>query len=105
MRLDYDPDAIRLKVSDDGAGFDPARVNGGYGLRGMRTRVAEAGGTLTVRSAPGAGTHVSAIVPGVIAIRVLLADDHPVVRRACAACWPPSRTSRWSARPPSAPRR
>jgi len=63
VRLDYDPDAVRLEVSDDGAGFDPARVNGGYGLRGMRTRVAEAGGTLTVRSAPGAGTHVSAMVP------------------------------------------
>ena len=63
VRLDYDPDAIRLEVSDDGAGFDPARVNGGYGLRGMRTRVAEAGGTLTVRSAPGAGTRVSATVP------------------------------------------
>jgi signal transduction histidine kinase len=63
VRLDYDPDAIRLEVSDDGAGFDPAQVNGGYGLRGMRARVAEAGGTLTVRSAPGAGTHVSAMVP------------------------------------------
>jgi signal transduction histidine kinase len=63
VRLDYDPAAIRLEVSDDGAGFDPARVNGGYGLRGMRTRVAEAGGTLAVRSAPGAGTQVSATVP------------------------------------------
>jgi signal transduction histidine kinase len=63
VRLDYDPGAVRLEVSDDGAGFDPARVNGGYGLRGMRTRVAEAGGTLTVRSAPGAGTRVSAMVP------------------------------------------
>jgi signal transduction histidine kinase len=63
VRLDYEPDAIRLEVSDDGAGFDPARVNGGYGLRGMRTRVAEAGGTLTVRTAPGAGTQVSAMVP------------------------------------------
>lgn len=64
VRLDYDPDAIRLAVSDDGAGFDLTGVNGGYGLRGMRARVAEAGGTLTVRSAPGAGTHVSAMVPG-----------------------------------------
>jgi signal transduction histidine kinase len=64
VRLDYDPAAIRLEVSDDGAGFDPARVNGGYGLRGMRTRVAEAGGTLTVRSAPGTGTQVSVLVPG-----------------------------------------
>ena len=63
VRLGYDPDAVRLEVSDDGAGFDPDRVNGGYGLRGMRTRVAEAGGTLTVCSAPGAGTRVSAAVP------------------------------------------
>ena len=63
VRLGYDPDAVRLEVSDDGAGFDPARVSGGHGLHGMRTRVAEAGGTLTVRSSPGAGTEVSAVVP------------------------------------------
>jgi signal transduction histidine kinase len=61
--LGYDPDAVRLEVSDDGGGFDPDRVDGGYGLRGMRTRVAEAGGTLIVRSSPGAGTQVSATVP------------------------------------------
>jgi signal transduction histidine kinase len=63
VRLGYDPDAVRLEICDDGAGFDPDRVNGGYGLRGMRTRVGEAGGTLTVRSSPGAGTQVSATVP------------------------------------------
>ena len=63
VRLGYDPDTVRLEVSDDGAGFDPDRMNGGYGLSGMRTRVAEAGGTLTVRSNPGAGTRVSAAVP------------------------------------------
>jgi signal transduction histidine kinase len=63
VRLGYDPDAVRLEVSDDGAGFDPARVSGGFGLRGMRARVAEAGGTLTVRSSPGTGTQVSAMVP------------------------------------------
>lgn len=63
VRLGYTPDAVWLEVSDDGAGFDPARVSGGFGLRGMRARVAEAGGTLTVRSSPGAGTQVSAMVP------------------------------------------
>lgn len=63
VRLGYDPDAVRLEIRDDGAGFDPDRVCGGYGLRGMRTRVGEAGGTLTVRSSPGAGTQVSATVP------------------------------------------
>ena len=63
IRYELHSDRLVIEVSDDGAGFDPARVNGGYGLRGMRTRVAEAGGTLTVRSAPGAGTQVSATVP------------------------------------------
>jgi len=38
-------------------------VGGGYGLRGMRARVDEAGGRLTVRSAPGAGTSVCVEVP------------------------------------------
>ncbi len=50
-----------LEVRDDGTGFDPAAVNGGgFGLRTMRERAAELGGTLTVRSAPGAGTTVTA---------------------------------------------
>jgi signal transduction histidine kinase len=63
VRLGYDSSAVVLQVSDDGSGFDPGQVSGGYGLRGMRTRVTEAGGTLTVRSSPGAGTCVSARVP------------------------------------------
>jgi signal transduction histidine kinase len=63
VRLDYAADEVGLQVSDDGAGFDPAGVSDGYGLRGMRTRVTEAGGTLTVDSAPDAGTRVSATVP------------------------------------------
>jgi signal transduction histidine kinase len=63
VELRYDPEAVLLEVIDDGAGFDPDQVTGGYGLRGMRTRVGEAGGTLTVRSEPGAGTRVIATVP------------------------------------------
>jgi signal transduction histidine kinase len=64
VRLEYEPSIVRLEVSDDGTGFDPSRVGGGYGLRGMRTRVDEAGGLLTVQSSPGSGTQVSAVVPG-----------------------------------------
>jgi signal transduction histidine kinase len=63
VRLGYEDSAVVLEVSDDGLGFDPDQVSGGYGLRGMRTRVAETGGTLTVRSSPGTGTCVSARVP------------------------------------------
>jgi len=61
--LCYSADVVRLEVTDDGVGFDPAVVNGGYGLRGMRGRVAEAGGIVTVCSAPGDGTSVQVEVP------------------------------------------
>jgi signal transduction histidine kinase len=63
VRLCYADARVRLEVTDDGAGFDPAAVNGGYGLRGMRGRVAEAGGTIAVRSAPDCGTSVTVEVP------------------------------------------
>jgi signal transduction histidine kinase len=63
VQLCYSGDSVRLEVTDDGAGFDPALVNGGYGLRGMRARVDEAGGTFAVRSAPCEGTFVQVEVP------------------------------------------
>jgi len=63
VRLCYAGDQVQLKVTDDGLGFDPAAVNDGYGLRGMRVRVAEAGGSVTVESTPGEGTSVLAEVP------------------------------------------
>jgi signal transduction histidine kinase len=56
--LRYRPDGVSLEIADDGIGFDPALVSEGFGLRGMRTRVAEIGGKLTVRSAHGEGTTV-----------------------------------------------
>jgi signal transduction histidine kinase len=62
VRLCYSGDAVELEVIDDGVGFDTAAVNTGYGLRGMRDRLQQAGGTVRVRSAPGAGTAVRAEV-------------------------------------------
>lgn len=55
-----DGDRLVLEVVDDGIGFDPTlkqRVDS-LGLRGLRSLVAEAGGTLTVQSSPGEGTAV-----------------------------------------------
>ena len=55
-----------LEVTDDGIGFDPARVSAGahYGLRGLDSLVRDSGGTLDVRSAPGAGTTIRMEVTG-----------------------------------------
>ena len=64
VRLAYADDVVRLTVADDGAGFDPQLSTSGYGLCGMRDRVAQVGGTIQVTSAPGTGTQVCAEVPG-----------------------------------------
>jgi signal transduction histidine kinase len=52
-----------LEIVDDGSGFDPAATGGGFGLAGMAERVALAGGTFEVDSAPGAGTTVRVRLP------------------------------------------
>ncbi|MYR43889.1 sensor histidine kinase [Streptomyces sp. SID5910] len=62
-------DQAVLDVTDDGHGFDPAALPGapsgvrGHGLPAMRARLRGLGGTLTVESAPGEGTVLSAAVP------------------------------------------
>lgn len=52
----------RLSVADEGRGFDPARVNGGYGLRTMRERAEAVGAGFSVASAPSQGTRVEVTV-------------------------------------------
>ena len=37
-------------MTDDGKGFDPGGTNGGFGLKGMRDRVGQVGGTVEVAS-------------------------------------------------------
>lgn len=61
VSLDYGAD-VTLTVRDDGVGFDPDAATAGFGLAGMRARLAAAGGVLTVSSGP-AGTALTARVP------------------------------------------
>lgn len=63
--LDYAEAEIRLSIADDGAGFvEGARSpGGGFGIPGMRSRVRELCGTLTVVSVPGEGTTVQVTIP------------------------------------------
>lgn len=60
--LAYAAESVRLEVRDDGVGFTPGASHG-FGLHGMRERVGQVGGTLDVRSEPGAGTAVVVEVP------------------------------------------
>jgi two-component system sensor histidine kinase UhpB len=57
-------DGARLRVADDGSGFDPRLARaGGLGLEGMAERARLVGGELDLRSAPGRGTEVTLEVP------------------------------------------
>ncbi len=57
------PGRVELSLADDGCGFEPGRAHEGFGLLGMHERALLAGGSLSVSSAPGAGTRVSAVLP------------------------------------------
>lgn len=59
--LGYAPERVVLRICDDGRGFDTG-TPAGYGIDGMRHRVAAIGGQLTIRSAAGAGTTVEAVL-------------------------------------------
>ena len=69
VHLGYDPDRLRIEVSDDGgpagAAAAPARdaSDSGHGLIGMRERVQVYGGRMQTRSMPGGGFRVEAVLP------------------------------------------
>ncbi|MEU8920461.1 sensor histidine kinase [Kitasatospora sp. NPDC048545] len=78
LTISYLEDTVMLDVRDDGVGFDALALTGqtdpppggsgygsGYGLPGLRQRLERVLGTLTVESAPGAGTAVNASVPAI----------------------------------------
>jgi signal transduction histidine kinase len=57
-------DRLELRVSDDGRGFDLARLpDGSLGVRGMHERAKMLGGDLTIESAPGRGTTLRFAIP------------------------------------------
>ena len=78
-----------LRISDDGAGFDPGPGNegrngrprgrvGGLGLSGMRERALLIGGNLALFSAPSEGTTIELTMGA--NMKILIADDHGIVR-------------------------
>ncbi|HSO60413.1 MAG TPA: ATP-binding protein, partial [Desulfobacterales bacterium] len=69
IRLKKDADRLKLEVEDNGCGFNPHETLegsdglSGYGLRGMQERVEICGGSISIHSRPGAGTHIRATLP------------------------------------------
>src|SRR5215211_3166156 len=50
VAVEQGPDAVRVRVADDGHGFDAAEPTEGFGLAGMRERAALMGGRLEVET-------------------------------------------------------
>jgi signal transduction histidine kinase/DNA-binding NarL/FixJ family response regulator len=77
-------DELGIQITDDGIGL-PATRTAGVGLRSIRERAEELGGTCEVTNSPGSGTRIAVCLP----LRGeawneqslgLIADDHPVFR-------------------------
>lgn len=68
--LTFQPDRVRLEITDDGSGFQTPQnltdlpTTGKLGLIGMQERTQLVGGSLQILSRPGAGTRVLLEVPG-----------------------------------------
>jgi signal transduction histidine kinase/ligand-binding sensor domain-containing protein len=67
LELQFDESSLRLRVSDDGQGFNDAlhshNGDGHYGLTMMRERAEELGAQFTIVSTAGRGTDVETVVP------------------------------------------
>ncbi|MEQ1897573.1 MAG: two-component regulator propeller domain-containing protein [Vicinamibacterales bacterium] len=68
MELAYERSNVRLKVTDDGHGFNPDAVTrddgGHWGLSIMRERAEQVGGRFSVASQPQHGTIIEVVAPG-----------------------------------------
>jgi ligand-binding sensor domain-containing protein/signal transduction histidine kinase len=67
LAVAFEANLCRIRVHDDGSGFDPATLSrlpeNHYGLIGIKERVERIGGKFTLQSEVGAGTDLSIEVP------------------------------------------
>lgn len=65
VELTFESQQVRLRVQDNGQGFNPQYQadGGGFGLIGMQQRADRIGGQLTISSQPGQGTEVMIKTP------------------------------------------
>ena len=65
LTMDYREGVFELAIEDNGVGFDPAVVAAadGNGLRNLRARAAELGGTCDIAASPGQGTRITLRIP------------------------------------------
>lgn len=90
VTIDFDEETVQAVVEDQGVGMGDnyagpeRRARERFGLRIMRERVNELGGSLAIESEAGKGTRVTVRLPrnlsgaALSSLRILLVDDHPL---------------------------
>jgi len=67
VKLQFHDAQLELDISDNGSGFPPSdsieRPHRSHGLTMMRERAESLGGTFSVATHPGKGTHINVMVP------------------------------------------
>lgn len=72
ISLEGSKDSVELRVEDDGKGVHDAQTLSGLGVLGMKERVSQFGGTLSIEGRRNGGTRVRAVIPSApFASRVL----------------------------------
>ena len=63
-----EPILVKAQIEDDGIAFDPSGPRlAAHGIAGMRFRIEQLDGRMSVASSPGAGTLLEAIMPVTLA--------------------------------------
>jgi signal transduction histidine kinase len=63
LGLLYHDGSLVVRISDDGQGFDPDPAGAGVGLRNIRDRIEDVGGTFELASKPGRGAVLTLALP------------------------------------------
>ncbi|GMU66952.1 MAG: hypothetical protein AMXMBFR36_32260 [Acidobacteriota bacterium] len=63
IELEVTDGELRLRVADDGCGFDPSSASDGSGMASLRRRARQIAGRFEIDSRPGAGTRALLAVP------------------------------------------
>ena len=118
--------AVTLAIEDNGIGFDVRsktnKTNSGFGLANMRALAVSLGGTFDIESKEGSGTRILLWLPSgqyrqckrrnqsnyekrVNSVRVVIVDDHPLVRKGLIAVLRTKKKSKSSEFPIASKRR
>lgn len=63
IQLHQQPEGLRLRIQDNGIGFQPEQNSTGFGIQGIQERTLALGGTIRLQSAPGQGTVLDLTFP------------------------------------------